>query len=138
TEAPPISPLGPDFSLVPPQPSRMETWVETAVAGSLQVQIQRAAEEFAAKEDERNRSAHYPTVDVVGSYSDAGTGSGNPGGIGLDSCEGVGGLQYALPLFQVGGVKSGVREALSNLQRSRKELESARRAAAFETRQAFL
>src|SRR5690606_26337111 len=37
TEPPPISPLGPDFALVPPEPSSMETWVETAVGASLEV-----------------------------------------------------------------------------------------------------
>ncbi|MGH8666152.1 MAG: TolC family outer membrane protein [Burkholderiales bacterium] len=136
--APPIAPLGPKLPLVPPDPSVMDTWVEIALDNSLQVQIQRAAEEFAVKEVERNRAAHYPTVDMVGSYTDAGTGSGNQGGVGFDTRQAAIGLQFALPLYQGGAVNSRVREAMSNLERARQDLESARRATALNTRQAFL
>jgi outer membrane protein len=138
SEAPPIAPLGPKLALVPPEPSVMDSWVETALANSLQVQIQRTAEEFAVKEVERNRAAHHPTVDVVGSYTDAGTGSGNQGGVGFDSRQTSIGLQFAFPLYQGGAVNSRVREAMSNLERARQDLESARRNAALNTRQAFL
>ncbi|MPZ46227.1 MAG: TolC family outer membrane protein [Betaproteobacteria bacterium] len=137
-EAPPIAPLGSKLPLVPPDPTVMDTWVEIALDNSLQVQIQRAAEEFAVKEVERNRAAHYPTVDVVGSYTDAGTGSGNQGGVGFDTRQSAIGLQFALPLYQGGAVNSRVREAMSNLERARQDLESARRTAALNTRQAFL
>ncbi|MCC7082796.1 MAG: TolC family outer membrane protein [Burkholderiales bacterium] len=137
-EAPPIAPLGSNLPLVPPEPSVMDRWVETALDNSLQVRIQRAAEEFAVKEVERNRAAHHPTLDAVGSYTDAGTGSGTQGGIGYDSRQAVIGLQFALPLYQGGAVNSRVREALSNLERARQDLEGARRTAALNTRQAFL
>src|SRR5690606_18045839 len=126
-EAPPVAPLGPKFQLVPPEPGGMEDWVRAALDNSLQVQIQRAAEEFAVKEVERNRAAHHPTLDVVGSYTDAGTGSGNQGGVGFDTKQAAIGLQFAIPLYQGGGVESRVREALSNLERARQDLESARR-----------
>ncbi len=138
TAAPPIAPLGPRFSLVPPQPTSMDSWVEAALDNSLQVQIQRAAEEFAMKEVERNRAAHHPTIDVVGSYTQSATGSGPQGGPGNDTNAGVIGLQLALPLYQGGALNSRVREALSNLERARQDLESARRTAALNTRQAYL
>jgi outer membrane protein len=41
-------------------------------------------------------------------------------------------------LYQGGAISSRVREALANLDRAREDLEAARRAAAFNTRQAFL
>jgi outer membrane protein len=138
TVAPPVAPLGPNFALVPPEPSVMDAWVELALATSLQVQIQRAAEEFAVKEVERNRAAHHPTLDVVGSYQALGTGSGNQGGTGFDSNTAAIGLQFAVPLYQGGAISSRVREAMSNLERARQELESARRSAALNTRQSFL
>ena len=116
----------------------MDSWVETALDNSLQGQIQRTAEEFAVKEVERNRAAHHPTLDVVGSYTDAGTGSGTQGGPGFDSRQTAIGLQFAFPLYQGGAVNSRVREAMSNLERARQDLESARRNAALNTRQAFL
>ncbi|MCC6533993.1 MAG: TolC family outer membrane protein [Burkholderiales bacterium] len=136
--APPIAPLGASFALVAPEPAGMDTWVEIALDNSLQVQIQRAVEEFAAKEVERNRAAHHPTLDAVGSYSQTGTGSGIQGGPGNDTNTGVIGFQLALPLYQGGAVNSRVREALANLERARQDLEAARRTAALNTRQAFL
>jgi outer membrane protein len=136
--APPIAPLGPSFALVPPQPSSMDTWVEVALDNSLQVQIQRAIEDFAAKEVERNRAAHRPTVDVVASYTQAGTGAGQQTNVGNDTSTGIIGLQLALPLYQGGAISSRVREAQSNLERARQDLESARRTAALNTQQSFL
>lgn len=137
-DAPPISPLGQKFALVPPEPSGMDAWVEMALETSLQVRVQRYAEEFAAKEVERNRLAHHPTLDVVGSYTDSGTGSGQLGGVGNDIRTGVVGLQLALPIYQGGAVNSRVREAQANLEKARQDLETARRTAALNTRQAFL
>ena len=137
TEPPPIAPLG-ELPLVPPEPSVMDAWVEMALENSLQVKIQRAAEEFALKEVERNRAAHHPTLDAIAAYTDAGTGSGTQGGIGFDTRQTSIGLQFSFPLYQGGAVDSRVREAMSNLERARQELEVARRNAALNTRQAFL
>ena len=136
--APAISPLGPRFDPADPSPAKMEAWVDIALENSLQVQIQKAAEEFASKEVERNRAAHHPTLDAVASYTNSGTGSGINAGPGQDTQTGVLGLQLAMPLFQGGALNSRVREAISNLERARQDLETARRAAALNTRQAFL
>jgi outer membrane protein len=116
----------------------MDDWVDLALEGSLQVQVQRAVEEFAQKEVDRNRAAHYPTLDVVGSYTRSGTGAGDVSGIGNDQKRGALGLQFALPLYQGGAIDSRVREALATLERAREDLEAARRTAALNTRQAFL
>ena len=136
--APSVTPLGPRFEPADPSPATMESWVDLALENSLQVQIQKAAEEFAAKEVERNRAAHHPTLDAVASYTNSGTGSGINAGPGQDTSTGVLGLQLAMPLFQGGAISSRVREAISNLERARQDLETARRNAALNTRQAFL
>jgi outer membrane protein len=135
---PPLAPLGPNFALVLPQPSNMSEWVDLALEGSLLVQIQRAAEQFAEKEVERNRAAHRPTVDVVGSYARSGNGAGDQTSIGNDTTRSAIGLQFALPIYQGGAIDSRVREALANLERAREDLEAARRTAALNTRQAYL
>jgi outer membrane protein len=135
---PPLAPLGPNFALVLPQPSNMSEWVDLALEGSLLVQIQRAAEQFADKEVERNRAAHRPTVDVVGSHSRSGNGAGDQTSIGHDTTRSAIGLQFALPIYQGGAIDSRVREALANLERAREDLEAARRTAALNTRQAYL
>jgi len=134
---PPVTPLGSGFRLVSPEPARTEEWVEQSIANSLQVQIQRAAEEFAAKEVERNRAGHHPTVDAVASYTDAGAGSGVQGGAGTDVATKTVGIQVAVPIYQGGAVDSRVREAIANLEKARQDLENARRTVALNARQAF-
>jgi outer membrane protein len=136
--APPVAPLGSKFALVSPDPARMDAWVDLALDNSLQVQVQRAAEDFAAKEVERNRAAHLPTLDAVGSYTNAGTGSGQLGGVGNDIRTGIIGFQLAVPIYQGGAVDSRVREAQANLEKTRQDLEAARRTATLNTQQAFL
>jgi outer membrane protein len=116
----------------------MEAWVDLAMDTSLQVQIQRAVEEFAVKEVERNRAAHRPTVDAVASYSNTGTGSGINSGPGQDTSQAVLGLQLAVPLYQGGAISSRVREAAANLDKARQDLETAKRTAALNTRQSYL
>ena len=138
TAAPPVAPLGANFALVPPQPTSMDEWVDLAVDNSLQVLIQRMTEEFAAKEVDRNRAAHRPTLDAVASYTQSGTGAGQQTNLGNDTSTGIIGLQFALPLYQGGAVNSRVREAQSNLERARQDLEAARRNAALNTRQSYL
>ena len=138
-ELPPrIAPLDSKFAPVEPSPSSMEDWVDLAIENSLQVQAQKAVEEFASKEVERNRAGHYPTLDAVASYTSSGTGSGINSGPGRDEKATALGLQLAVPLYQGGAINSQVREALSNLEKARQDLEAAKRTAALETRQAFL
>ena len=48
------------------------------------------------------------------------------------------GVQLNVPLYQGGGISSRVREAVAGQERARQDLESARRAAALQTRQSFL
>ena len=48
------------------------------------------------------------------------------------------GVQLAVPLYQGGLVSSRVREAIAQEDRARQDLETARRAAEFSARQAFL
>jgi len=138
TVPPTLAQLGPGFALVPPDPASMDAWVDQALENSLPVQAQKAAEEFAAKEVERNRAAHLPTLDAVASYTNSATGAGTNSGPGNDTSTAVIGLQLAVPLYQGGAVNSRVREAMSNLEKARQDLEAARRTAALNTRQAFL
>jgi outer membrane protein len=133
-----LAPLGPRFNPPGPSPAKMEEWVDLALDASLQVQIQKAVEEFANKEVERNRAAYRPTLDATASYTNSGTGSSVVGGIGFDTSQTTVGLQFAMPLYQGGGIDSRVREAVSNLEKAHQDLEAAKRAAALNTRQSYL
>ncbi len=136
-----LKPLGSDFKLEAPQPVDMEKWVEEARLNNPQIAIARAVSELAEKEVTRSRGEHYPTVDLVASYtknkSYGGT-FGGSGGIGSETTLKSVGVQLNLPLFQGGVVNSRWREAESNYERSKQELENAHRTVATQARQAYL
>ena len=137
-EAPALAPLGPRLTLRPPQPATMASWVALARQGNLQVRIAQGASAFASQEIDRNRAAHYPTLDAFVTVSHSGNGVSASGGIGTDIRSAVVGVQLALPIYQGGAISSRVREAIANETRALNELEGARRTAEFNARQAFL
>lgn len=138
----PLKLLATDLPLSLPEPNDMERWVEAARANSPQIKAQEAVLEFAKKEVDRNRGGHYPTVDLVGSYSNtAASGSatfGSGNGTGNDTTLKTIGIQLNLPLYQGGGQQSRVREAIANEEKTRQDLENTRRSVIYSTRQAFL
>jgi outer membrane protein len=136
--APGLASLGGRFRPQMPDPPGMERWVQDALGSNTQVKAAEAARAVAAREVERNRAAHRPTLDAFASYTEAGSGSGTQGGVGTDTTSRVIGLQLAVPLYQGGLVSSRVREALANEDKARQELESARRAAELAVRQGYL
>ena len=136
--APPLAPLGPQFTLKDPQPATMEPWVSLAQQANLQVRIAQSALTFASQEITRNRAAHFPTLDAFATISESGAGAASVGNIGTDTRTTAVGVQLAIPIYQGGVTNSRVREAIANEDRSRQDLEGARRAAEFNARQSYL
>ena len=133
-----LKPLRADIKLSPPNPNSMQEWVDLAEKQSYPVLVQEAGTEIAALEARRNRAGHYPTLDAV-----ATTGQGFQTGsqlsvVGSDTTVSTIGLQLAWPLYQGGAISSREREAAANHERSRQDLENARRSSAFSTRQSYL
>ncbi len=126
--------LGAQFKPELPQPAVMEKWVEEAQQHNPQLAVAQASAELAEKELVRNRGGHYPTLDLVASYS----GNVTSLGVGSDSSSKVVGVQFNLPLFQGGATQSKWREAEANRDRAREELENARRNIAVQTSTAYL
>jgi len=133
-----LTPLGAKFTLSPPQPNRMDDWVESAQKASYAVRIQEASSVIAEREIQRNRAGHLPTLDVVGSVGRALASNNVNTGIGTDIFTTSIGLQLAVPIYQGGVVNSRIREAIANRDRSNSDLENARRQAALTARQSFL
>lgn len=140
-----LAPLAEDFKLVPPIPTDMSEWVDASQRNALPVMIQEATLDIAAKEIERQRAGHYPTVDAVAAYSESSASGSAPLGSGTatfrggnDTTDKIVGLQLALPIYQGGLINSRVREAVANRERARAQLVDAQRTAALQTRQAFL
>ena len=116
-----------------PSPSALEPWVERAVVENYQVRIAQANFDIAALEVDRQRAAHYPTVDLVASFNQTYAGAAASTNISAnfasDTRTGVLGVQLNVPLYTGGLINSRVRQAIANLDVSRQNLEGARRAA---------
>ncbi len=130
--------LKPQAELKPPQPAAMEKWVDAAEKDSFSVQAQQIAAEVAAKEVERMRAGHYPTIDAVANY---GKNNSALSFLGTDTLETTSrnvGLQVNIPIFQGGYVNSKTREAAANKLAAQASLENTRRMAALSAQQSYL
>ena len=136
--APVLAPLGANFRPVSPEPAGMNDWIELALRQNLQVQLAQRAVEIAAHEIERQRAAHYPTLDAFATASANRSGATTLTETRGDTRTAAAGLQLAVPLFQGGATSSRVREAIAGQDRAAEELENARRLARFGVRQAFI
>lgn len=117
-----------------PKPDAIADWVAAAEAGSFGVQAQQLAREIAAREVERARAGHLPTVDIVATH-----GVNNRPQISTDRSEATTiGLQLNLPLYAGGRVSSVSREAAALRMKADADLEDARRNAALAARQSWL
>jgi outer membrane protein len=128
-----------DVAFAMPEPARMDDWVERAQTDGLAVLTQLANQEIAAREIERQRAGHYPSVDLVATYGqnkNVVTFAGNP--ISNQTETATVGVQVSVPIFQGFGQESRVREAAYLLDRASAEVDLARRNAALQARQAYL
>ena len=116
-----------------PMPTAIEPWVEKAISENYQVRIAQSNFDIASLEIDRQRAGHYPTLDLVASFNQSYSGGAATtnlsGNVAQDTRLGVIGVQLNMPLYQGGLVNSRVRQAIANLETSRQNLESARRAA---------
>jgi outer membrane protein len=120
----------------------MQSWVSLAEKQSYGVLAQDAAVEIARLEAKRNSAGHHPTLDLVANHNFASQSasrlSSQLSASGSEVTTSSIGLQFALPLYQGGAISSREREAAYNLERTRQELENARRSSVLATRQAYL
>ncbi|TAN55878.1 MAG: channel protein TolC [Betaproteobacteria bacterium] len=133
-----LKPLRAEVKLSPPEPSRMDDWVGLAEKQSYPVQIQELAAEIAQLEVQRNAAGHHPTLDLVASYGWTSQTGSQLTTAGSNLTTGTLGLQLGLPLYAGGAISSREREAAAIFEKSRQDLENARRSAALATRQSYL
>jgi outer membrane protein len=131
-----LAPLRRNAEIPQPQPADMKQWASAAEAGNINVQIQTAALEIAAREVERQRAGHYPTVDLVANVGKS-TAFATVGGQLETEFQNVG-VQLNLPIFQGGLVASRQTEASANRAATESTLEQTRRNAALLARQNYL
>lgn len=132
--APTLSPLKESVALPLPAPNDMEQWVASGEKDSLVISQLRAAFDIAAKEVDRTRAGHLPTVDLTGSYFNS---PNTASALSTKEQTSIG-LVLTIPLYAGGATQSRVREALANKERAEQDLERTRRAVAQSVRQSFL
>jgi outer membrane protein len=129
-----LAPLKADLELVRPQPDSTDTWVEQAKQQNLNILTAEAAAELARQEISRQRTGHYPTLDLNASsnYRDTGVGVAP-----VERYDNEIGVQLNIPVYQGGAVNSRTREARNRFQEATEQLQQEIRAAEFETRNAY-
>jgi outer membrane protein len=115
-------------------PAGADDWVAQAQSAHPAVRRADLGLAIARLETDKARAGHLPTVDAVASIGTnrlSGTGS-----VGTTSSASVG-VQLALPLFAGYSIQNRVKETLSLEEKSRNDLDAARRGVAQATRVAF-
>ena len=135
-EAGSLAPLRKEANLTRPQPEAMNDWVSAAEKDSLNVQIQQAAADIAAREVDKQRAGHYPTVDLVANYGHSKNYATT--GFLVDTDFQNAGIQVNIPLFSGGLTASRQREASANRAAAQSSLEAAKRNSTLAARQYYL
>jgi outer membrane protein len=129
--------VGAGFQPRLPEPNLLDFWVDKALKENLNVRIAQSNFDIATLEVDRAKAANYPTLDLVASIN----GQGSNGSVSADynsySHLGQIGLQLAVPLYTGGFNSSRIREAVALQERSRQDLEGARRNALFQAQTGF-
>ncbi len=106
----PLVGLKENIVLQAPQPEKIEDWLQSAYNGNLQAQIQRLQTEISKYELEIQKAGHYPSVDLLGQFTNQDQdGSVYEGASEIETTEVM--LQLSVPIYQGGGVNSRVRQA---------------------------
>jgi outer membrane protein len=121
-----------------PQPTNMEQWVTKAERDAYPVRLAQQGLSVTEFDVKRAQTGKDWTLDAVASA----THGQNTGSLGSSrgsySTTALVGLSFSMPFDISGGVDARIREALANVEKSRNDLETARRSAALGVRQSFL
>ena len=134
----PLANVGETFQPARPSPDDAQKWVDAAMQGNLQLVGSQIQARIAEKEVDRRRAGHYPTLSIVANYAQNNAQGGMLVNVGTRTRSDAIGLQLNMPIYQGGAISSQAREAAANLEQARDRLESAKRNAELNARQAFL
>lgn len=124
-------------------PDRLDAWVDRAETEHPDVRQALLSLDIARLEIDKARAGHLPTVDLVGNLAHSRNSFGSDAPL-LTRLQQEGntrtrsiGVQLNLPLFAGFSVQNRVKETLALEEKSRMDLDAARRGVAQDTRQAF-
>ncbi len=117
-------------------PANPETWVGSADVQHPTIRRARAALDVATLEITKAKAAERPTLDAIGSFGSTHTRGGVVQYPGTQTTATIG-VQLNWPLYTGGATGNRIKETLSLEEKSRNDLEAARRGVAQGTRVAF-
>ncbi|TQV62405.1 MAG: TolC family outer membrane protein [Halothiobacillaceae bacterium] len=123
-----------DLNPVRPDPMDPQAWAGFAEQQNLALQSAQMAADIARQEVEKQRSGHYPTVNLNASYGYQDT---QFAGAPVENYDTRVGVQLNLPLYTAGGTESRIREATYTFQQAQDGYEAARRDTVRATRNAY-
>jgi outer membrane protein len=130
-----VNPLTSDIPLAVPDPADVDQWVNVALKQNFDLLAAQFSEQIAREEITRQRTGHYPVLDLVATVSRTDIGNGALSRTNGDDT--VVGLQFTLPLYEGNAVVSRTRQAGYQLANALEQVESQRRSTLRQTRDAY-
>jgi outer membrane protein len=128
-------PLATPVALPPVAPADVEQWVAPSQSSHPSIRRAQLGLDIARLETDKARAGHLPTVDAVATVAPSNV-RGDTLARGTSTTASAG-VQMTLPLFAGFSVQNRIKETLALEEKSRNDLEAARRAVAQNTRSAF-
>jgi len=132
-----LAPVADKIPLEPPKPNNIDTWVKLALENNPALASINYQGLSSKQRISLESSGHYPTLDLVATYSNVNKNGPGSGG-SRDGYDGTVGLELAVPIYQGGFVSSRVRQAQYNFQATQDKKEELRRTTERQTRSSFL
>ena len=125
------------FNMLLPEPAKAQFWTKAALKQNLALKVQELAVEVAKDEVKRQKSGHYPSLDLVGRLNNKDTdGTLFGGGSEVETRDVM--LRLTIPLYAGGSVSSKTRAAAELYQVEQQDLTKEKRAVKRQSRSAFL
>jgi outer membrane protein len=136
-----VKELDQDYRPSPPEPNKLDVWLDRAQSQNLSLQDKHYATEIAQKEIEKQQAARLPVLDLNAKRSYAYADGGITNGIGAGDNHGIDEGVYAtvkVPIFTGGAITSAIRGAKAGFDRAQFDEAAARGEARHGTQVAFL
>lgn len=136
-----LKPLTAFYVPAPPDPDRIDDWIERASTQNLKLQAQRLGTQIAQKDLDRAYAQRWPTLDALASRNYAYADGGLSKGIGANSNHEVDnrvGIKLKIPIFTGGAIDSTIRYASAGLTRAKADEAGKRNEALRAVQVAFL
>ncbi len=119
------------------QPANIDTWVQQAQDEHPSVRVAQTGLDVAMLETERARAGDKPTVDLVGKIDGTRNEGSSTSAVGAWVSTASVGVNFNMPLYTGGLTQNRIKETLALEEKSRSDLETARRAVSQATRATY-